>query len=788
MPFDVPRRFLRLPAWVRFCLGALAAALGTALVLGVFALIAVIAEGPGGFDPFGPEWRWVSLILFGALTLLVNMLGNVASQRYLDWERRLPSIREFFQNQDLARLVGQSLGMVLRTCEPRLNDADARLVHRLARQAEAGWPDIAAGPLAKRFLKQIQERGLGDIVRNPDGHALTQAQTGLLLALLNPDAPGQAPEFSDSRGEALVREELARRFSEALRQALKRNAAQGGEAAYAMLLDLLTQAKAAMPRGADNAATLAAVRETLGSALPRLEALSLDLRGRSEAFARSLDATYEAVREEGERISQGIEVVRSTVQEGQQATDARLAAIEAQLREALAPRQAGEDPTQRQLPPELLAKARELQERGNQEQQAVAAIALKQHAEADRIIQDLKRAPLAEVFRLLTLEGENWYNAGLFDRAIQPYEQALDLRPDDPEAMHNAAIAHNQARLGDIVAHQRRAIDLLTQAQGVWTLDAHPVDWATTQNNLGVAWADLPTGDRGENLGNAIACYTAALGVRTRGAHPVAWAATQNNLGNAWLYMPTGDRGENLGKAIACYTAALEVRTREAHPVAWAATQNNLGNAWQFMPTGDRGENLRKAIACYTSALEVRTHEAHPVDWAMNQNNLGSAWQSLPTGDRGENLGKAIDCYTVALEVHTREAHPLGWAANENNLGNAWQSLPTGDRGENLGRAIACYTAALGVSTREAHPVDWAKTRFNLGLTYAIRAGIGGGGADLRLAVAQVRAAGTVWTEAAFPFDFQNAVAPALEGLRAEWLSGGHGTAGEFDAIAPAAG
>ena len=84
--------------------------------------------------------------------------------------------------------------------------------------------------------------------------------------------------------------------------------------------------------------------------------------------------------------------------------------------------------------------------------------------------------------------------------------------------------------------------------------------------------------------------------------------------------------------------------------------------------------------------------------------------------------------------------------------------------------------------------MDWAKTRFNLGLAYAIRAGIGGGGADLRLAVAQVRAAGTVWTEAAFPFDFQNAIAPALEGLRAEWLSGGHGTAGEFDAIAPADG
>ena len=31
---------------------------------------------------------------------------------------------------------------------------------------------------------------------------------------------------------------------------------------------------------------------------------------------------------------------------------------------------------------------------------------------------------------------------------------------------------------------------------------------------------------------------------------------TQNNLGNAYLNLPTGDRGENLNKAIACYEAA----------------------------------------------------------------------------------------------------------------------------------------------------------------------------------------------------------------------------------------
>ena len=53
-----------------------------------------------------------------------------------------------------------------------------------------------------------------------------------------------------------------------------------------------------------------------------------------------------------------------------------------------------------------------------------------------------------------------------------------------------------------------------------------------TQNNLGIAYADLPTGDRGENLTKAIACYEAALRVYTERDFPADWAMTQNNLGN----------------------------------------------------------------------------------------------------------------------------------------------------------------------------------------------------------------------------------------------------------------
>ena len=46
----------------------------------------------------------------------------------------------------------------------------------------------------------------------------------------------------------------------------------------------------------------------------------------------------------------------------------------------------------------------------------------------------------------------------------------------------------------------------------------------------------------------AIACYTEALKYRTPQATPLDYAGTQNNLGNAYRNLPTGDRGANLGQ------------------------------------------------------------------------------------------------------------------------------------------------------------------------------------------------------------------------------------------------
>ena len=61
---------------------------------------------------------------------------------------------------------------------------------------------------------------------------------------------------------------------------------------------------------------------------------------------------------------------------------------------------------------------------------------------------------------------------------------------------------------------------------------------------------------------------------------PLEWATTQNNLGNALSALGERESGTaRLEEAVAAYRAALEERTRERVPLDWAMTQNNLGNA-----------------------------------------------------------------------------------------------------------------------------------------------------------------------------------------------------------------
>ena len=87
---------------------------------------------------------------------------------------------------------------------------------------------------------------------------------------------------------------------------------------------------------------------------------------------------------------------------------------------------------------------------------------------------------------------------------------------------------------------------------------------------------------------------------------PLDWATTQNNLGNALGTLGERESGTaRLEEAVAAYRAALEERTRERVPLDWATTQNNLGNALATLGERESGTaRLEEAVAAYRAALE----------------------------------------------------------------------------------------------------------------------------------------------------------------------------------------
>jgi CHAT domain-containing protein len=194
---------------------------------------------------------------------------------------------------------------------------------------------------------------------------------------------------------------------------------------------------------------------------------------------------------------------------------------------------------------------------------------------------------------------------------------------------------------------------------------------------------EFSLGNKAVNLELAINAYQLALTVYTREDFPVQWATTQNNLGAAYSDRILGDKAENLEAAINSYNLALIVRTQKDFPVDWATTQNNLGLAYSDRILGDQAQNIEAAIEAYEKTLTVYTREDFRVQWAGTQNNLGIAYIGRILGDKAENLETAINSYNLALTVKTLEADPSECLRTARNLGNLhfqqgnWQSAIT---------------------------------------------------------------------------------------------------------------
>ncbi len=367
--------------------------------------------------------------------------------------------------------------------------------------------------------------------------------------------------------------------------------------------------------------------------------------------------------------------------------------------------------------------------------------AAKQGEARQKALEEAERQNKLEVYSNWKGAGNSYVAMYRFDEALVAYQKAQAVvanRNDFPMAWAEIRVlmgnTYSQIAGQADAAHFAVATMCYNEALQVFTQEALPLQWATTQNNLGnalIAQGVRLEGIAGQNcLREAVAAFRKALEVRTQDALPRDWAMTQSHLGHALTALGEITEGQEsiilLREAQDACLKALEVQTQYLMPWDWAMTQSNLGHALTVL--GERAERqealilFREATEAYQKSLKIQTQDVMSPDWAITQENLGNVLKSLGEITNGIEsyplFQQAVDAHLKALVFFKREIWPADWAAAQNNLGvvlNSQGKKTDGVEGLYLFEdAVAAYRKSLEIRTREAYPYEWVKTQYNL--------------------------------------------------------------------------
>ena len=267
------------------------------------------------------------------------------------------------------------------------------------------------------------------------------------------------------------------------------------------------------------------------------------------------------------------------------------------------------------------------------------------------------------------------------------------------------------ARLEEAVAAYRAALK-------EWTRERVPLQWATTQMNLGAALQTLGAREGGTaRLEEAVAAYRAALEEKTRERGPLDWAAAQMNLGAALLRLGERESGTaRLEEAVEAYRAALEERTRERVPLDWAATQMNLGLALFALGERESGTaRLEEAVAawdaCRVSAdyPDIELSHMYVDNAAMQLVRAPASFDVIVTGNM---FGDILSDETAMLSGSSGMLGSAALDANGKGLFEPSHGSEPDIAGKNLANPLATIlSAAMRYNTfdRPEQPLQWPR-------------------------------------------------------------------------------
>jgi tetratricopeptide (TPR) repeat protein len=273
---------------------------------------------------------------------------------------------------------------------------------------------------------------------------------------------------------------------------------------------------------------------------------------------------------------------------------------------------------------------------------------------------------------------------------------------------------------------------------------SRPLEHAALRYQLGLAYAELPTGERELNLSRAVHSYERAAELFPPDDHPVEHARVQNARGAALRELGSPQ------DAVAACERAVELLSGAAAPGELGAALNNLGLAKSdlghhreavealeraieaFDEAGEEhqramarhnlgqaqaaAEDHEAAAATYEEALAELDVEEAPYQWGMLQHALGVSLSAAGQPER------AAEAFAASLRVFVRQRYPFQYALAKNNYGLAWAQagglVP-------LRRAVASYEDALRVFDPRMQRAQWEQTYRNLEMAESALAELG---------------------------------------------------------------
>ena len=317
------------------------------------------------------------------------------------------------------------------------------------------------------------------------------------------------------------------------------------------------------------------------------------------------------------------------------------------------------------------------------------------------------------------------------ERAIKAYEVALRYFTPKVDPLN---FARTQNYLGLAYADLAsvgyywkrdllRAIKAFEEALQYTNLKDTPIEYLKARHYLGYGYHRLSGGLEQElNLRRAIEAYKEVLQYTNPKEKPLSFVRLHNNLGFAYRTLAGNvNQEKNLRLAIQSFEEGLKYISPKVSPLTYVETQKDIGNMYQELAKlDDQAEDLRHAINAFQEALKYSSPMIQDMAYAGTHNNLGTAYWMLASKEaREQNLHHAIDAFQVTLKYASPYVRPDYYTITVNNLGRVYRDLADiTDRETNLNLAIETYEKALEFNTGFYGKLAYAVLQNNLGQTH----------------------------------------------------------------------